>query len=119
MIYDYRQAAESNKQSAMCILLAMARGKFSIGDKILFQYLLRSVDILDPIYTYIIIIKKKAIPLQTETRLMLDTAWKAHQGGMYLKISERKHVIFKAQGHFFHNRLIDLPYISPADTDKD
>ena len=57
MIYDYRQAAESNKQSAMCILLAMARGKFSIGDKILFQYLLRSVDILDPIYTYII--KKK------------------------------------------------------------
>ena len=50
---------------------------------------------------------------------MLDTAWKAHQGGMYLKISERKHVIFKAQGHFFHNRLIDLPYISPADTDKD
>lgn len=49
---------------------------------------------------------------------MLDTVWKAHQGGMYLKISKRKHVIFKAQGHFFHNRLIDLPYISPVDTDK-
>lgn len=50
---------------------------------------------------------------------MLDTVLKEHQGGMYLKISERKHVIFKAQAHFSHNRLIDLPYISPVDTDKD
>ena len=50
---------------------------------------------------------------------MLDTVLKEHQGGMYLKISERKHVIFKAQAHFFQNRLIDLPYISPVDTDKD
>lgn len=50
---------------------------------------------------------------------MLDTVLKEHQGGMYLKISGRKHVIFKPQGHFFHNRLIDLPYISPVDTDKD
>lgn len=41
-----------------------------------------------------------AIPLQTETRLMLDTVLKEHRGGMYLKISERKQVVFNAQKHF-------------------
>lgn len=70
MIYDYRKAAESNKQSAMYVLLAMARGmpEGLLSDKILFQCFLHSVNLLNPKYIF-----KKAIPLQTETRLMLDT----------------------------------------------
>jgi hypothetical protein len=46
------------------------------------------------------------IPLQTETRPMPDTVLYEHQSGMYLKISERKQVIFNVQGHF-PIRLLD------------
>lgn len=118
MMTDKQQKAIN---SLPCVLLALARGMPEV-----LQRRQNSIPILAVLSKYsgpnIYIYnkkKKKAIPLQTETRLTLDTVWKAHQGGMYLKISERKHVIFKAQGHFFHNRLIDLPYISPVDTDKD
>lgn len=36
----------------------------------------------------------KALPLQTETKLMLDTVLKDHQVGMSLKISKRKQDMF-------------------------
>lgn len=36
----------------------------------------------------------KVLPLQTETKLMLDTVLKDHQVGMSLKISKRKQGMF-------------------------
>lgn len=42
----------------------------------------------------------KALPLQTETRLTLDTVLKAHRGVMSLKISEREQDMFMFEETF-------------------
>jgi hypothetical protein len=42
----------------------------------------------------------KALPLQTETRLTLDTVLKAHRGAMSLKISEREQDMFMFEETF-------------------
>lgn len=102
----------------MCIMSGMGRGTPKVRYTLLRLHLPSSVSFLSPIS-----IKEEeeeeeenkgegrrrevtgkeeeaTIPLQTETRLMFDTVLKEHQDGMYLKISERKQVVFNAQKQF-------------------
>lgn len=51
----------------------------------------------------------KALPLQTETKLMLDTVWKDHQVGTSLKISKRQKDIFNIWGYFTTLHYQTLP----------
>lgn len=96
------KTAKNSKYSVMCIMSGMGRGTPRVRYTLLKLHSKispSSVSFLSPT-SILKEEKKKAIPLQTETRLMLDIVLKELRGGMYLKISERKQVVFNTQKHF-------------------